>query len=151
MPYCVHCGGHLGGARYCAQCGARVAPGSGVNRTGGRRRDGASAQEVRHLGALAYLTPIPALYFLVFEPFGRHRFVRFHSYQCLLLTLAAFGLAALTGILSIWWLLESLVSVAIQVALLGAWALAAYKASRGETYRLPVIGTLAMQHAEGRR
>ena len=35
-------------------------------------------------GALAYLTFIPAVVFLVVEPYKKNRFVRFHSVQCLL-------------------------------------------------------------------
>ena len=36
-------------------------------------------------GALAYFTFIPAIIFLLLEPYKHNRFVRFHSFQCLLL------------------------------------------------------------------
>ena len=42
-------------------------------------------------GLLAYLTIIPAIIFLVIEPFNKNRFVRFHAFQCLFL--AATGIA----------------------------------------------------------
>ena len=32
---------------------------------------------------LAYFTIIPAIIFLLIEPYNRNRFVRFHSFQCL--------------------------------------------------------------------
>ena len=32
-------------------------------------------------GMLAYITIIPAIIFLVVEPFNKRRFVRFHSFQ----------------------------------------------------------------------
>ena len=34
-------------------------------------------------GMLAYFTIIPAIIFLLIEPYNRNRFVRFHSFQCL--------------------------------------------------------------------
>ena len=34
-------------------------------------------------GALAYVTIIPAIIFLVMEPYNKNRFIRFHSWQCL--------------------------------------------------------------------
>jgi uncharacterized membrane protein len=32
-------------------------------------------------GMLAYITIIPAIVFLVMEPYNRNRFIRFHSWQ----------------------------------------------------------------------
>ncbi len=99
------------------------------------------------LGAIAYVTPVPALAFLLFEPYRGNRFIRFHSYQCLFLTFAAIVLGAVTGIISIFHLLEGLLSNAFQIALLLMWALAAYRAWQGEEFRLPVIGAFAARHA----
>src|SRR5580765_433971 len=36
-------------------------------------------------GTLAYFTFIPAIVFLVLDPYNKNRFVRFHSLQCLFL------------------------------------------------------------------
>ena len=36
-------------------------------------------------GALAYLTVIPAIIFLIVEPYNKNSFVRFHSWQCIFL------------------------------------------------------------------
>ena len=39
-------------------------------------------------GMLAYVTIIPAIIFLVMEPYNKNRFVRFHSFQCLFFAVA---------------------------------------------------------------
>ena len=39
-------------------------------------------------GALAYVTIIPAIVFLVLEPFNKKRFVRFHAFQCIFFAIA---------------------------------------------------------------
>jgi len=44
-------------------------------------------------GALAYVTFIPAIIFLVMEPYSKNKFIRFHSFQSLFLRLACFVLA----------------------------------------------------------
>lgn len=99
------------------------------------------------MGALAYVTPVPALAFLLVEPYRSNRFIRFHSYQCLLLTLAAVLLSAVTGVLYVFGFLAVLLSNALQLALLLAWILAAYQAWQGEEYALPVIGPIAKRQA----
>ena len=42
------------------------------------------------VGMLAYFTFIPALIFIVIEPYNKNRFVRFHSFQSLFFHLAWF-------------------------------------------------------------
>ena len=41
-------------------------------------------------GALAYVTIIPAILFLVLEPYNRRPFIRFHAFQCLGLHVVGF-------------------------------------------------------------
>jgi uncharacterized membrane protein len=38
-------------------------------------------------GGLAYITIIPAIIFLIVEPYNRSSFVRFHAWQCIFLTI----------------------------------------------------------------
>src|SRR3954467_4563543 len=38
-------------------------------------------------GGLAYITVIPAIIFLILEPYNRSSFVRFHAWQCIFLTI----------------------------------------------------------------
>ena len=43
-------------------------------------------------GALAYITFIPAIIFLVLEPYNKSAFIRFHSIQCIAFCVVSFGL-----------------------------------------------------------
>jgi uncharacterized membrane protein len=101
--------------------------------------------------ALAYITFIPAIVFVLIEPYKRNRFVRFHSFQSIFLAAATivatiamrilYSLLALIPVLG--YLLAWLVT---GVALLGwviLWLVLLVKALQGETLRLPLIGNLA--------
>ena len=128
----------------------------GSSTTGGRRDESAGGSAFgsiseSQLGALAYLSPIPALVFLLFEPTSSSHFVRFHSYQCLFLTLTALALAAVAGITSIFAILGGILSAAFEIVLLALWILAAYKAWHGQEYPLPLLGRLAAQYASPRK
>jgi uncharacterized membrane protein len=101
-------------------------------------------------GALAYVTIIPAIVFLVLEPFNRKRFVRFHAFQCLFLTafwiVLEIGLAFLGHIPFLGWatvLLWPLFGLAGVVI----WLIVVLKAYQGQMFKLPVIGDMAEQQA----
>ena len=104
--------------------------------------------------AIAYLTIIPAIIFLVLEPYNRMPLVRFHSWQSIGLCLASFVLQAIItfgemmmhfipGII----LLFTLVHFVIGVGLFLVWLFIILKASKGEWYKLPVIGDFAEKQA----
>ena len=103
------------------------------------------------VAALAYVTFIPAVVFVLIEPFRRNRFVRFHSFQSILLAVATMLIAiamrilysALALIPVIGYLLAWLT---MTVAVLGwviLWLVLLVKALQGEIFRLPLIGHLA--------
>jgi uncharacterized membrane protein len=101
-------------------------------------------------GALAYLTIIPAIVFLVIEPFNKKRFVRFHAFQSIFYFVAwiaiDIGLAIIGRIPFLGWatlFLWPLVSLALFVILL----ILALKAYQGQMFKLPVIGDIAQQQA----
>ncbi len=107
-------------------------------------------------GALAYFTFLPALLFLVLEPYKQNRFLRFHSVQCLLLWAAA---AVAGSIIRLIGLLLVAIPVAGPLAVVLVWAVSAIflviawlvlvvKALQGEMFRLPIIGGFAEKHAE---
>jgi uncharacterized membrane protein len=120
------------------------APGPGSH--SGPQSDGLSDNAA---GALAYFTIIPAIIFLVIDPFKTRRFVRFHSFQCLFFFAAWFALwvalVVLGGILSVLgagfvvWMLMPLIWLALFVVLV----VTVIKAYQGQEFRLPVIGDLA--------
>jgi uncharacterized membrane protein len=107
-------------------------------------------------GALAYFTFVPAALFLVWQPFSRNRFVRFHSIQCLLFWLAGFAAAAALKLatLALFFvpvvgpLFVLLSSMMVGLAAGFVWLVLVIKAFQGEMFKLPVLGQFAEQHAD---
>ena len=86
---CSHCAASMPDvATYCPGCGRAVAPIERVRGTVG-------ALPETLAGALAYFTIIPAILFLLIDPYNKNRFVRFHSCQCLGVSLVAVIVGAL--------------------------------------------------------
>ena len=145
---CLHCGAQLPEiGSYCPGCGTSTsADVPAAARSKGFRES--------LLGALAYVTFIPAIVFLQVEPYKKSRFIRFHSFQCIFLTVAALvlgiALRLLAGALLL--LPEGLFLVVLFVilAVLGClvlWLLLLLKALQGEFFKLPWIGYLAEKQA----
>ncbi|MGA3318968.1 MAG: hypothetical protein ABSC64_21335 [Candidatus Korobacteraceae bacterium] len=98
-------------------------------------------------GMLAYFTIIPAIIFLLIEPYNRNRFVRFHSFQCLF-TCAA--LIVFQIVLSLFlYFIPVLVGVygLLGLAELALWILLVVKAYQHEMFKLPIVGDLAEKQA----
>jgi uncharacterized membrane protein len=101
-------------------------------------------------GALAYVTIIPAIVFLVLEPYSKKRFIRFHSFQCLFFAVT-------------WTVLWIVLRIIVQIPILGwatillwplvslagliIWVILVLKAYQGQTFKLPVIGDMAEKQA----
>ena len=106
-------------------------------------------------GTLAYLTFIPAIIFLLLEPYSKNRFVRFHSVQCLLLCGAAIVLGVALKIVGlvlfiipvIGHLLVFLISMVVGLAGVVIWLVLVVKALQGEAFKLPLLGDFAEQQA----
>lgn len=99
------------------------------------------------LAAFAYFTPVPAIALLIFEPYSRHEFLRFHSYQCLLLAATALIIAVLSPVFAFLLPFDLLLGALTQLAILVMWVLAALGAWRGERTLLPIIGPIAAKKA----
>ncbi len=107
------------------------------------------------LGALAYLTFVPAIIFLLVEPFKRNRFIRFHSFQCIFLwaagLLLGIALKLIFLVLRLIPLLGQLVVLLTYMILsLGCVILVIVllvKAVQGEMFKLPFIGDQAEKQA----
>ena len=81
MAFCSGCGTQVAdGTTMCAACSAK-APAAPA---GGGMSDNVA-------GMLAYVTIIPAIIFLVMEPYNKSRFVRFHSFQNIFFCVAWIG------------------------------------------------------------
>lgn len=102
--------------------------------------------------AISYITFIPAVLFLVLEPYNRDRFVRFHAWQCIALTIVAVGISILFSVLGVigfhimWWMFM-LIRLAIRLILFVFWLIALIKASQGQWYKIPIVGDLAASFA----
>jgi uncharacterized membrane protein len=105
-------------------------------------------------GAIAYLTIIPAIIFLIIEPYNRISFVRFHSWQSIGLCLAAFVLQLIVSIIEIVVhfvpgivYLFMVIHLVVWLGLFIVWLFVILKASKGEWYKLPFIGDFAEKQA----
>lgn len=105
--------------------------------------------------ALAYVTIIPAILFLILEPYNKIRLVRFHSMQCIGLFVVAvvlhFAITIFGSVLHIIPFLgvifTLLLHVALSIGIFIAWLMCIMKASKGEYFKLPVIGDFAAKQA----
>jgi uncharacterized membrane protein len=140
-------------AAFCPGCGRRMSAAAPANTTTAPAKIGFLAENIA--GALAYFTFIPAIVFLLRDPYSKNRFVRFHSVQCLLFW-AAGGLVALAlkvaGLLLfvipvVGPLFTVLVLVIVGLAAVAVWLVLVVKALRGEMFKLPVLGDYAEQQA----
>ena len=94
--------------------------------------------------AISYITIIPAIIFLLVEPYNKNSFVRFHAWQCIFLFIAAFAMQVVLTVIPV------IGCVILPFADLGVLILVIFvllKALKGERYQLPVIGKYAAQQA----
>lgn len=145
---CSACGSPMPDeSAFCPGCGHGVGASPALGTTGGISDNIA--------GALAYVTIIPAIVFLLVEPFKRNRFIRFHCFQCIFLVLAAFvlglalkvGLAVLLFVPVLGQLMVLLISIVIVIGCLIFWMVLVVKALQGEMFKVPFVGDLAEKQA----
>ncbi len=97
---------------------------------------------------LAYFV-VPAVFFLLLEPYRSNALVRFHSWQSIFLFIAIAAVRSLEMMLVA--MLPSAIAFFIGGVFLllffGVWLVCAIKAFQGSRYLLPVLGGLAAQTA----
>lgn len=93
--------------------------------------------------ALAYLTFIPAIIFLVMPPYNQKPIIKFHAIQEIGLSLAIFILSFFLAIP----ILGLLIYFVGGIGLLILWALCIIKASQGGAFKLPFIGNFAAEQS----
>lgn len=109
------------------------------------------------LGAIAYLTLVPAIVLLLVPQTKRKRFLRFHAWQSIAFVIASAIIGVLARLLfaglSLFpfggYLLGWLHAGVVSLALFFTWILLVVKAALGEEYELPWIGPLALRFAGG--
>jgi len=103
-------------------------------------------------GGLAYITVIPAIIFLILEPYNRSSFIRFHAWQCIFLTIGSVVVdVALSFLLHLpfFGFMTLLIWPLVGLAFFIVWILALIKAFNGQRFKLPIIGDLAEKQANG--
>lgn len=102
-------------------------------------------------GGLAYITVIPAIIFLFVQPYSKSRYVRFHAWQCIFMTIAWWvidiGIWIFGHMLVFFRLLTLGLYPLVALAMLILWLMVLIKAFNGEKFKLPVIGDLAEKQA----
>ena len=157
MAFCSACGTQVtDNAAFCPKCG-KAAGQAGAEATSsappptpsyGVAAAPAMPMAENVAGMLAYFTIIPAIIFLLIEPYNRNRFVRFHSFQCLFTCASLIVLQMVLSVFShiipvlmfgVWGLLG--------LAELVLWILLIVKAYQHEMFKLPIVGDLAEKQA----
>jgi uncharacterized membrane protein len=100
---------------------------------------------------IAYLTLIPAIVFLIIEPFKKSSYVRFHAWQSIFFFVAWAVIDILVG------LVQNLVPSAVfltltamqlvGLAIFVVWIIVFVSAFSGKRIKLPIIGNLAEAQA----
>jgi uncharacterized membrane protein len=93
--------------------------------------------------ALAYVTFIPAIIFLLVPPYNQSAKIRFHAIQEL-------GLSVVMFVLSFFLIIPILGLLVYFVGFLAAlvmWIMCIVKASQGSVFKLPVLGNFAAQQS----
>jgi uncharacterized membrane protein len=144
MAFCASCGAQLPeNAITCAACGQSMTGAASAQAAAGNINDNVA-------GMLAYFTIIPAIVFLLIEPFNRKPFVRFHSFQSIffLVALIAIHLGLLVlGAIPLLVLLTVPLQLIVSIGACILWIVLVIKAYQGQMFRLPVIGDMAAQQA----
>lgn len=150
LQSCPHCAAQMPqGAAFCPGCGRSMHP-----EPRAQGKVGPLPESIA--GGLAYFSLLPAILFLLLEPYRRNRFVRFHSFQCLFAWAAAVILGGLTRLACMLLflipvmgpLLVSIVVVVLALAAIFIWLVLTVKALQGEWFRLPILADFADRYSD---
>jgi uncharacterized membrane protein len=95
-------------------------------------------------GALAYVTIIPAILFLVLEPYNRRPFVRFHSLQSIALGVCWICCSFIMIVPILGWI----IGIVGLLVLFCTWVLCIVKAYGGAQFKVPVLGNFVENMAK---
>ena len=159
--FCTNCGTqNADAAGFCTNCGKPIAQPTTAS-AGATVASGSTATPAMPvvssapgavtnenvMGGIAYLTFIPAIILLLVEPYSRNKFVRFHAWQEIWLSIARFvcwiALFWVPGFGFMMFGVRSLIGLVFFVA----WLIAIINAFQGKMFKLPVLGDLAEQQA----
>ena len=93
--------------------------------------------------ALAYVTIIPAIIFLVAAPYNTNPQIKFHAWQSIFLNIALFAVCIIGIIPILGWIILFLGFIALAIV----WLMCVIKAFGGGRFVIPVIGAFAAKQA----
>ena len=146
--FCQHCGASLTAAPPPPAGGFTQVPQPAAGPAGAAYVPAQSGLSDNAAAAISYLTFIPAIIFLLIEPYSKKPFVRFHAMQCIGLTVASVVLHFAIGLLvfvlhGLTFMLSSLVSLLFFIL----WLICIVSAAQGKWFKLPIIGDFARKQA----
>lgn len=142
-------------AKFCSSCGAQMpdgavvcsACGKGSTTTAVAAQAGTTGGLADNVaGLLAYLF-IPAIIFLVMEPYNKSRFIRFHSFQDIFFVIGCIVISIGLMFVSAIPFLGFLIALLVGLGLFIVWVILTLKAFQGQMFKLPVIGDMAEKQA----
>jgi uncharacterized membrane protein len=103
-------------------------------------------------GAIAYITFIPAIVFLVLPPYNASSYVRFHAWQSIFLNAAAIIISIALSFLMVFLMVFGAffllaITRLIWLAWFVLWLVCVLKALNGHRFKIPLIGDLAEKQA----
>lgn len=97
--------------------------------------------------ALAYVTLIPAIIFLLVAPYNQNPKIKFHAIQMLGLCVVGFVVMFGVSLLLFIPILGFLIYLLAAAAMVGIWLMCLIKASQGSAFKLPMISEFAAKQA----
>src|SRR5437868_11415170 len=149
MPrFCAACGGQMAdNATACPACGKAAGQSAGGGAAAAPAAAGGGLAD-NVAGMLAYFTLLPAIIFLVMDPYKNSKFVRFHAFQNICFNVA--WVAAWIGMMMasvvlafipvLGHLLVLLLWATIMLGGFVLWVMAVIKANQGQKWQMPVLG-----------
>ena len=145
MAFCAACGTQMAeGSAACPKCGkasAQSVGGGAAAAPAPVASSGALADNVA--SGLAYITIIPAIVFLLVDPYKNNKTVKFHAFQCLGLAVTMFACGIVMIIPILGWIVGILGYLACGVM----WLICIIKAFSGGKFKVPFIGDFAEKQA----
>jgi uncharacterized membrane protein len=165
MAFCAKCGAQLtAGSGFCGSCGASAAGQSVTTSTGAAVQQAPSSGAATSTGmtnnvagCLCYLVGwVTGLIFLLIDPYKNDKFVRFHAFQSIFLSIAA--VAVWIGMFFVSMIL-GFITRGLSIFLMGPLMLIIWlgflvmvivtmiKAYGNQVFKLPIIGQIAAKQA----
>jgi uncharacterized membrane protein len=104
------------------------------------------------LGAIAYITVVPAIFFLAIPPYNKKAYVRFHAWQSVILSALGFILCIVLSLFpALNTYFESIVYLGLYLLIWLVWTLVsiwcAICALNSKRFKLPLIGAWASKQS----